>query len=110
MGGSFFKTSIVLRMIFKKRKPPFAFYVFGKLIFQHLFSIASPIVFNIFPQNLLFGNFPNRYGEAKKSQSPIVPYFYSQKIRSCGPTRIIPRESAMAGGQKLLASQITGDL
>ena len=59
--------------------------------FKHLqqFLIFSP-------HNLLFANSPNRYGETKKNSSPIVPNF-TQKIRSCGPTRILPRET-MRGG------------
>ena len=36
---------------------------------------ASSRVSNIFFQKLLFANSPNRYEKAKKSPSPIVPYF-----------------------------------
>ena len=46
---------------------------------------ASSRVFNIFSQNLLFANSPNRYREAKKSLSPIVSYFYSKKWEIVAP-------------------------
>jgi len=46
---------------------------------------ASQRALNIFfSRNLLFANLPKRYGETKKSPSPIILYFYSknEKLRS----------------------------
>ena len=57
-------------------------------------------VLNIFSQNLLFANSSNRHGEAKKKFSNSSP-FLLQKMRSCGPTRIIPQErKGWPGGEK----------
>ena len=58
------------------------------------------VVPNFSTQNLLFANFPNKYGEAKKSISNTF-LFLLQKKRNCSPTRIIlPETSRRKGDQE----------